>query len=57
MAVDSRELKAMRAMKWYEVKGGIYAILASYWQFDNYDKARNIAEKFMDEFGEASEID
>lgn len=55
--MPSKEIQAMRAMKWYEVKGGIYAILAAYWSFDRYDKVRDIAEKFMEEFGEESGID
>jgi len=54
---DSREIKTMRAMEWERVKGGINAILSSYWDFDDYGKLDVIVDEFLERFGETSGID
>ena len=61
---DSMEIKTMRYMEWERVKGGLRAILVSYWcplGATEPDKEHvaltTLAEKFMQEFGEQSGID
>jgi hypothetical protein len=55
---DSKEIKTMRYMEWERIKGGINAILVSYWNpnCSYFDEAAKIAEKFIEEFGEKSGI-
>ncbi len=57
MAFDSREIQTMRVMEWERVKGGLYAILAAYWDDEEWRECADIAEEFMRTFGEAAGLD
>ena len=63
---DSREIKTMRYMEWERVKGGINAILASYWDWNadidsgedlTWEQLSDMAQQFMLEFGEAAGLE
>ena len=57
--MSSSEIKTMRLMEWERVKGGIRAILASYWGNDEVEllKLGDIAFEFIEDFGKVGELD
>ncbi len=59
MAGESKEIETMRMMEWERAKGSIRAVLASIWDMeqDKFTALDEMAEKFMQDFGEQSGCD
>jgi hypothetical protein len=45
---ESMEIRTMRMMEWERAKGSLGAILASYWDDDNYPKMKKAVTKFIE---------
>ncbi len=52
---ESKEIRTMRYMEWQRVKGGLQAILHSYWDNGSYREVKDTIEKFMKDMHELIE--